>query len=94
MGESRIIGGCIMKKRRIRTRENNFMSLSCVGEMLIEGNTVVSVSFSGMPRTYGDGWVNFYQNAYEGKRVSDEDIERVLSYHGKNNVSSRIEEVA
>lgn len=83
-----------MKKRLIKTREKNNMSLSCVGEMLIEDNTVVSVNFSGMPRVDGDGWVRFYQNAYEGKQVSDEQIEAVLSYHGKNNVSSTTEEVA
>ena len=82
-----------MNKRLIKTREKNNMSLSCVGEMLIEDNTVLWVNFSGMPRVYGDGWVHFYQNAYEGKHVSDEDIERVLSYHGINNVSSRIKEV-
>ena len=82
-----------MKKRLIKTREKNNMSLSCVGEMLIENNTVVWVNFSGIPRIYGDEWVHFYQNAYEGKRISDADIERVLSYHGRHNVSSRIEEV-
>lgn len=83
-----------MKKRLIETREKNYMSLSCVGEMLIEGNRVVRVSFSGIPRVLGDEWVGFYRNAYEGKHVSDEQIEVVLSWHGKNNVSSTIEEVA
>jgi len=83
-----------MKKRLIKTREKNHMSLSCVGEMLIEDNTVVRVSFSGMPRVHGDEWVGFYRNAYEGKHVSDKQIEAVLSCHGKNNVSSTIEEVA
>ena len=82
-----------MGKRLIKTREKNNMSLSCVGEMLIEDNTVVWANFSGKPRIYGDEWVYFYQNAYEGKRVSDADIERVLSYHGRNNVSSIIKEV-
>lgn len=83
-----------MKKRLIKTREKNNMSLSCVGEMLIEDNTVVWVNFSGMPRVYGDGWVHFYQNAYLGKQASDEQVKEVLSYHGKSNVSSTIEEVA
>ena len=82
-----------MKKRLIKTREKNNMSLSCVGEMLIEDNTVVWVNFSGMPRVHGDGWVSFYQNAHEGKQVSDEQIKAVLSYHGRSNVSSTIEEV-
>lgn len=82
-----------MGKRLIKTREKNNMSLSCVGEMLIEDNTVVWVNFSGKPRIYGDEWVYFYQNAYEGKHVSDADIERVLSYHGRKNVSSEIKEV-
>ena len=75
----------------LKTHENNNMSLSCHGEMKIECGIVKSVSFKGMPRPSGDEWTGEYQRKV-GSILTDNDINRILSYHNRADVISRFED--
>ena len=74
----------------IETYENNFMALSCYGEMKIVNSIVESVSFKGMPRPGKDAWVSFYRNKIVGDIITDDNIRIMLSYNGVNNIVSEI----
>ena len=73
---------------KLETYENNTMSLSCHGSMIIESGTVKQVHFSGYPRTHGDGWTNFYKSYIVGDKITQDEINKVLQYNGLNNVVS------
>lgn len=82
-----------MVKQLISTYENNSMSLSCSGEMIIEDNKVLSVYFKGYPRVSGDGWVRSYRETRKDGYISDTEIESILAYDGMNNVVSYIKDI-
>lgn len=83
-----------MPKQRLTTRENNYMSLSCCGAIEIDNGVVTEVSFRGMPRTHGDMWTNYYKQVKVGDEISQETIENLLSYDGRFNVKSSIEDIS
>ena len=78
--------------RKISTYENNSMSLSCCGEMVLDGdNIVVSSTFKGYPRAGGvDAWVCFYKNASVGDKIEEARLDHMLSLNGRNNIVSKI----
>lgn len=77
----------------IQTRENNYMSLSCRARMRIVDGLVEEIDFNGMERSGGlDSWTGFYKGKKRGDKVSEKEIKEVLSYHGRNNIVSVLEE--
>lgn len=78
-------------KQKLTTYENSPMSLSCYGECEIENGVIKSVRCKGMARSHGDEWIRFYENSKTGDKVSQETIDKILSYNGRNNVVSTLE---
>lgn len=73
----------------LRTRENNSMSLSCVGEMEIKNNVVEHSNWHGYPRTNGrDAWTYYYGKFNTGDKISQEEVDKILSFNGRNNIVS------
>ena len=78
---------------KIKTYENNSMSLSCNGEMVIENGVIVSANWHGSPRIENrDSWVYYYHHSHVGKEITQETIDKILAYNGRHNVVSKIVE--
>lgn len=74
---------------KLRTRENNDMSLSCLGEMDLKDNIIKSLYYKGMPRANcQDSWFGYYSNAQIGDFISPLTVQKILDYNGKNNIIS------
>ena len=71
------------------------MSLSCMGEMVIDSdNKVLSCRFKGYPRANGiDRWGIFYSDTNIGEKIEEPRIQNILSFNGKNNIVSVLNEV-
>lgn len=77
----------------LKTCENNSMSLSCHGEMHIEDGIITRCVFNGYPRTEGrDAWIDYYKSYNKGDHITDETINKILSFNGKNNIVSQLKE--
>lgn len=77
---------------KIKTYENNCMSLSCRGEIEFDENDIIiHSSYKGYPRSYGrDSWFTIYKNAKKGSKITEEQKEYLLSFDGRNNIKSYI----
>jgi len=82
-------------KRKIKTYENNCMSLSCSGEMTIDSdNVILSRRFKGYPRANGiDAWVGFYRDTNIGDKIDESRLQNILSFNGRDNIVSVVNEV-
>jgi len=78
--------------KKLRIYDNNSMSLSCDGSIIIDENNIVTeINFKGYPRTDGDGWTYFFKNIKRGDFVSEEKIKSLLSWNKKYNLIAYIE---
>lgn len=77
---------------KLRTYENNCMSLSCDGSVIIKDGIITEVNFKGYPRPNKDSWTHFYKSSKRGDLVSENDMKAMLSYDGHNNIKSYYEE--
>ena len=73
------------------TYQDNSMSLSCKGEVIINKGIIQHVSFKGYPRVYGDGWTAFYMRKKKGDKVTQKEIDNILSFNGILDVVSMFE---
>ena len=64
------------------TYQDNSMSLSCKGELIIDKSIVQHVSFKGYPRAHGDGWTAFYLRKKTGDQVTQKEIDNIISFNG------------
>ena len=77
-----------------RTYENNDMSLSCHAYIKIKNEVIKDIYYKGIPRTEGrDSWLAIYKSFKIGQKISNEMIEKLLCYNGRNNIVSVFEEV-
>lgn len=76
----------------IKTYENNSMSLSCRGEIVVIDGIVIDKTFCGMPRVNGDSWCDYYKHCKIGNIVTDHDLKYLLSFNNKYNVKSIFKE--
>ena len=81
-------------KKILKTFENNCMSLSCKGEIIIEDDIIKSINWHGYPRSGGtDNWVRYYKDLKVGDKIEQNIIDNILKYNGWSNIVSKIEEV-
>ena len=79
--------------RRLQVYENNSMSLSCEGVLIIKGSTIKQVNHKGMPRAENDGWYHFFENAKIDDMISEEKINQMLRLDGHHNIVAVIKTV-
>jgi hypothetical protein len=80
--------------KKLIVYENNCMSLSCEGSVIMDDkNIITEIHFKGYPRSRGDEWTRFFMNAKIGNIISDDIIDDILGFNGKNNVKAYLEDM-
>lgn len=72
----------------LRTYQDNYMCLSCRGEIIVRNSVITSKNFQDVPRIDGDIWVDFYTSKEIGDTVTGKEIDELLSFNGEQNIIS------
>ena len=78
------------KKRtgELKIYEDNCMSLSCRGSIVLTDNIITDISFKGYPRPGKDTWAGYFEHLKIGGVVGEKTILNLLSYNRHDNLVS------